>query len=595
MNEENTGSIKRVLTLPSESSAEIRLERAGDKVQVYSSFKSPQSSGNGTFWWHRCTERGCLGEAVAPGHPCIRHLDRSSRAAYLASVSAPHRLSLRGVEVSQILWEEIRRSPAFAEGAPRAPIDFAGAEINTGIRLEEVEFKHSVNFFGASIYGIIELRKCRFRQGLDARYARLKAPINFWQSTFDAEVNISYLESDQNVGFDGVTFNGSLTGDGAAATIHLTSAIVSGNASFKHSRSWLLLNGATLNGLFDLTDADLIALHGEQLALTAASRFGPCSIKHLYLARATLGARIHMDVTADTVDLSDAILKEGGSIVLDRAAVNLRQVSLGGPLRMSGKLPGTAMPAIIGLLNADAGKMSFARVDMSRCSLYGAHGLGTMDIESTVGFARCPWWASRRHYLADEWAWRAAKPSKWHRFRWKLTGVRIGNEQEKPKRGEESANWLPTLRASQIAGTYRDLRRSLEGKSDMPGASDFYYGEMEMRRRDNDSSFWDRVLVTLYWLLSGYGLRTTRSVIAYIILISLGTWGMQFGGFEHGCYSISRAALFSLRASLPGISTVEQLSRSGQTVEIVVRVFGALILALLVLSLRTRVMRKPGE
>jgi hypothetical protein len=595
MNEENTDSIKRVLSLPSESSAEIRFERAGDKVHVYSSFKSPQSSGSGNFWWHRCSERGCLGEAAAPGHPCIRHLDSISRTAYLAQITDPQRLSLRGVEVSQSLWDEIHQSPVFVQGAPRAPIDFAGAEITAEIRLEAVEFKYWLNFFGASIYAVIEMRKCTFRQGLDARYVRLKAPINFWKSTFDSEVNISYSESDQNVGLEGVSFNGNLIGDGAAATIHLTAAIVSGNASFKYSKSWLLLNGATLNGLFDLSDADLIALHGEQLALTSASRFGPCRIRNLFLARASLGARIYMDVTADSVDLSNAILKEGGSIVLDGAKVNLRQVSSGGPLRVSGKLPGTAMPAVIGLLNADAGKMSFARVDMSRCSLYGAHGVGAMDLESTVSFARCPWWASRRHYLADEWAWRAGNPSKWRPFRWKLVGVRIGTEQEKPKRGEESAIWLPTLRASQIAGTYRDLRRSLEGKSDMPGASDFYYGEMEMRRRDNDSSFWDRVLVTLYWLLSGYGLRTTRSVLAYVILIGFGTWGMRFGGFEKGCYSIPRAALFTLRASLPGINTVEQLSKNGQVIEIVMRVLGTLFLALLLLSLRTRVMRKPGE
>src|ERR1700735_4435474 len=108
MNEDATGTIKRVLALPKDSCAEIRFERAGDKVQVYFSFKSPQSSGNGNFWWHRCTERGCLGEAIAPGHHCIRHLESAPRTAYLASVSAPDRLSLRGVEVSQLLWDEIR-------------------------------------------------------------------------------------------------------------------------------------------------------------------------------------------------------------------------------------------------------------------------------------------------------------------------------------------------------------------------------------------------------------------------------------------------------------------------------------------------------
>jgi hypothetical protein len=35
-----------------------------------------------------------------------------------------------------------------------------------------------------------------------------------------------------------------------------------------------------------------------------------------------------------------------------------------------------------------------------------------------------------------------------------------------------------------IAVLYRDLRKAHEDCKDEPGASDFYYGEMEMRRHD---------------------------------------------------------------------------------------------------------------
>lgn len=596
MNTDRPSTVTRTLDLPNNSSAEIRFERTGDKVQVYSSFKSPQSSGSGNFWWHRCPEYGCLGEATTPGHPCIRHLDAASRSAYLANIQKHDRLSMRGVEISQTLWDEIRASSAFAEDASRVALDFSCADISATIRLEAVEFKHWVALLGASIFAIIEMRRCTFRQGLNARYARFKgAPINFWKSTFNSGVDISYSESDQNVGFDGTTINGNFTGDGTAETIHLTSATISGNASFKNSRSWLLLNGATIQGLLDLSDADLVAFHGERLVLSGASRIGPCRVANLSLARASILPRVHIDVVANTVDLSDAILREGGLLVLERAKVNLRQVSLGGPLRVSGKLTGTEVPEIVGLLNADAGKMSFALVSFRRCSLYGAHGLGAVDIESSVIFPKCPWWAARRYYLADEWAWRAANQSKFRFVRWKLAGVRIGNEHERPRRGEDLGIWLPTLSASQIASTYRDLRRSLESKSDMPGASDFYYGEMEMRRRDRDSSFWDRTLVRAYWMVSGYGLRTGRAVLWYVALIAVATWSMKFGGFAKGPYSISRALLFSCRASLPGIRTVEPLSQPGEIIELVVRIFGALFVALFLLSLRTIVMRKPSD
>ena len=39
------------------------------------------------------------------------------------------------------------------------------------------------------------------------------------------------------------------------------------------------------------------------------------------------------------------------------------------------------------------------------------------------------------------------------------------------------------LEPGQIAGLYRELRKGREDAKDEPGAADFYYGEMEMRRR----------------------------------------------------------------------------------------------------------------
>jgi hypothetical protein len=38
------------------------------------------------------------------------------------------------------------------------------------------------------------------------------------------------------------------------------------------------------------------------------------------------------------------------------------------------------------------------------------------------------------------------------------------------------------LEPGQIAGLYRALRKGREDVKDEPGAADFYYGEMEMRR-----------------------------------------------------------------------------------------------------------------
>ncbi|MEC4576266.1 hypothetical protein [Streptomyces virginiae] len=45
-----------------------------------------------------------------------------------------------------------------------------------------------------------------------------------------------------------------------------------------------------------------------------------------------------------------------------------------------------------------------------------------------------------------------------------------------------------------------------------PDAADFCYGEMEMRRHDGDRPHSERLLLTLYWALSGCGLRAPRAL-----------------------------------------------------------------------------------
>ncbi|MFF5760890.1 hypothetical protein ACFY7A_36310 [Streptomyces longwoodensis] len=64
----------------------------------------------------------------------------------------------------------------------------------------------------------------------------------------------------------------------------------------------------------------------------------------------------------------------------------------------------------------------------------------------------------------------------------------------------------------QLAPVYRALRKAFEDGKHEPGAADFYYGEMEMRRHADDIPRSERGLLTAYWALSGYGLRASRAL-----------------------------------------------------------------------------------
>ncbi|MEX2588485.1 MAG: hypothetical protein WD602_10925 [Actinomycetota bacterium] len=84
----------------------------------------------------------------------------------------------------------------------------------------------------------------------------------------------------------------------------------------------------------------------------------------------------------------------------------------------------------------------------------------------------------------------------------------------------------------QIAAIYRGLRKGREDAKHAPGAADFYYGEMEMRRHSSDTPTAERAILFAYWLLSGYALRTSRALIALVAVVlvdwlALGAVGYQ--------------------------------------------------------------------
>ena len=121
----------------------------------------------------------------------------------------------------------------------------------------------------------------------------------------------------------------------------------------------------------------------------------------------------------------------------------------------------------------------------------------------------------RRRVIAEELQWRAAHT----RRRDKTT------DREFPP-------------AVEIAGIYRDLRKGLEDAKNEPGAADFYYGEMEMRRlarrkpteagrehadaasKNPGSSWAERILLYGYWALSGYGLRASRALLTLVAVVA---------------------------------------------------------------------------
>jgi hypothetical protein len=88
------------------------------------------------------------------------------------------------------------------------------------------------------------------------------------------------------------------------------------------------------------------------------------------------------------------------------------------------------------------------------------------------------------------------------------------------------------LQPRDIAQLYRALRKGREDSKDEPGAADFYYGEMEMRRHDKTAPWAERLVLRLYWLFSGYALRATRAFVALALIVAVFAVLFYINGFQ---------------------------------------------------------------
>jgi hypothetical protein len=189
----------------------------------------------------------------------------------------------------------------------------------------------------------------------------------------------------------------------------------------------------------------------------------------------------------------------------------------------------TARPRVLSLRGSDVRNLVLSNVDLRACRFAGAHNLDQLRLEATidladrpsglwVGWALPPMWRwTRRRTLAEEHRWRRTRPKHagWYP---RACRVRDPAERERP------------LRPADIAMLYRALRKGREDSKDEPGAADFYYGEMEMRRHDRTAPWPERMVLLLYWLIAGYGLRASRALgwllgvlaVAAVLLAAVG-------------------------------------------------------------------------
>ncbi len=299
----------------------------------------------------------------------------------------------------------------------------------------------------------------------------------------------------------------------------------------------------------------------------------------------------------------------------------------------------------VSLCRATVGDLVLSGINLENCAFAGAHGLDKVRIDATCTFRigsieiadhqRPParsgrTWPpfTRRRVIYEEAQWRETHTPGWP--------AASTTDAAVPGRA------VPT--ALEIAGIYRDLRKGLEDSKDEPGAADFYYGEMEMRRlaarrrrhqSNNDgnaivprSSWAERRLLDAYWTTSGYGLRAWRALTALTLLLvtcaalftmpvfahlpdppqQVSSVDLRTGDFRYApstkrgvnpnhsaAIPLGTALEFSARESLtltrtPG-TPILQTTGAGTALDIALRLLAPLLVGLAILAVRGRTKR----
>ncbi len=466
-------------------------------------------------------------------------------------------------------------------------ISCSGSVFPFQVQASGLVFSQSVSLNGAVFEAGLQFQSCEFERGLYMDFTDFDDSVAILQNcTVGGDLSTRYGHMDidrQHLAFIACQMRGDAVMTGFCGDLRLDECWVQGSLDLASANlSHLSLKDFRLGREFEARDLETRSLRASRASFESASTIGPLSAQWSDFSHASFGSRVQIILKGERASFRDAVWQVGGRLEVEDVQLDCESVVLGAPIALIGK--GAA--ALLSIRDADAGSLSVSTIDLSRCVFRGAHRLQEMSVDSTVTLPRAPGaLRARRRCVADEFGWRA-RHTRWRRSDWSIPGTAL-----EPSTTTPDAVVLPDLSAAEVGGVYRALRKALESGADEPGASDFYYGEMEMRRLDKNVSWAERLVVLLYWLVAGYGLRATRALGWLLLAILGGALALMGVGLQNQDKSLAEGLLTAVQAAIPGVPTVAELTRWGQVIDILLTILGPVLLGFAALALRNRVKR----
>ena len=452
---------------------------------------------------------------------------------------------------------KFRGVASFQHGRFRRFAGFGGASFTLHADFIDAQFGDDSSFGGAKIGGDAWFSNCIFSGKADFSEASFNGGAWFARTNFKADVSFAIAKVKADALFNDVHFNG----DAAFNEVEVQGATV--------------VRPSTVRGELRLDDF----MASGTVEMTVAANRVKC-------ARAKFNDRVWLSLAGGDLWLTDSEFAEPATIESSLKPVAAAAPDIG---------EGLVRVRVRSLRGTDAEHLTLTDADLSRCVLSGLRRPEQLRLGGRAVFAPTPrglywrwkivpWRWTVRQALFEEHIWRASQAAPGPRGGW-----------ARPDPGTEDGGEATPERLEVL---YRQLRASLEVARNEPGAADFYYGEMEMRRRAARNRT-ERWLLGGYWLLSGYGLRASRALAWLVALILAAAVVLQHAGFQgqsHGhepgylyCALYAAGSVVSLSLAdghLPAVMTA-----LGDVIHLVLRIGGPVLLGLAALAVRGRVKR----
>ncbi|MFF9340186.1 MULTISPECIES: pentapeptide repeat-containing protein [unclassified Streptomyces] len=370
---------------------------------------------------------------------------------------------------------------------------------------DAVAFKGDADFGYAVFEGGTKFSSASFARQAYFRGAAFREPVWFDTVAFQGKAVFEAAVFGHVAMFDGATFTDEARFKAAAfqSRASFSSAAFHDTAGFEGTSFAcdVRFDRATFEGRHDLGPfvcAGTVSLSGAAFGGQATLSF---AAHRLECTRTRWAAPAEMRVRYATADLSRALITSPLALVTENAPFSLPDGSALGEGAFEDAAD--ARMRLLSLRGTDTTHLVLADVDLSECLFVGAVHLDRIRLEGVCAFDTTPPRPRRpgngprytpRRTLAEEHHWRASLPRAAQG--WKKAGRDAGQ-----------------VGPAQLEPVYRALRRAQEAAGNRPWAADFAYGEREMRRHARTGTTRaERSLLHAYWLLSGYGLRASRTV-----------------------------------------------------------------------------------